>query len=206
MEVQVVNFGKTGKAKAIQISDAIFAVPMNEDLVHQIATAHRNARRQGAPDRKNRSDVSGSTLKPWRQKGTGRARAGSRTGPLWRGGGVTFSARTKDYSQKVNRKMYRGAVRCILSERFRTNRITVLDTIALADHKTKTCKAWLDSLNVNEVLIVTEGMERNLLLAARNLPNVGVVEVKDIDPIALLHVEHMLVTEQALKTLEESFV
>lgn len=206
MEVQVVNFGKSSKAKAIQIADAIFAAPMNEDLVHQIATAHMNWRRQGAPDRRNRSDVNGSTAKPWRQKGTGRARAGSRTGPLWRGGGVTFSARTKDYSQKVNRKMYRGAIRCILSERFRTGRITVLDTIALADHKTKTCKAWLDSLKLDNVLIVTDSMDKNLLLSARNLPNVGVIDVKDLEPIALIHVEHMLVTEQALKTLEESLV
>ncbi len=206
MEVQVVSFKQPGEKKTIQVSDAVFAAPMNEDLVHQVATAHLNARRQGAPDRKNRSDVSGSTIKPWRQKGTGRARAGSRKGPLWRGGGVTFSARTKDYSQKVNRKMYRGAIRCILSERFRAERMTILDNIAFDDHKTKTCKAWLDSLNLNNVLIITHDLDRNLFLAARNLPNVGIVSVQDIEPIALLHVEHAVITEQALKTLEESFV
>lgn len=206
MEIQVVHFGKSGKGSKLQVSDAVFAAPMNEDLVHQVATAHMNWRRQGAPDRKNRSDVSGSTAKPWRQKGTGRARAGSRTGPLWRGGGITFSARTKDYSQKVNRKMYRGAIRCILSERFRAERVTVLDAIALADHKTKTCQAWLDSMKLKDVLIVTDNVDRNLLLSARNLPNVGVIDVKDIEPIALLHVEHMVITEQALKVLEESLV
>ncbi len=206
MEVQVVNFSQPSQHKTIQVSDVVFAAMMNGDLVHQIVTAHRNAQRQGAPDRKNRSDVSGSTIKPWRQKGTGRARAGSRRGPLWRGGGVTFSARTKDYSQKVNRKMYRGAIRCILSERFRTNRMTVLDNISLADHKTKTCKAWLDSLNLKNVLIITHDVDSKLFLSARNLPNVGVVSVRDIDPVGLVQVDHAVITEQALKILEESFV
>ncbi len=193
------------KGKAVKVSEAVFGVEFNEALVHQVITAYQAGARQGTQKQKNRSEVSGSTAKPWRQKGTGRARCGSRIGPLWRGGGVTHAARPRDYSQKVNRKMYRNAIRGILSELIRNERILVVKEITLADHKTKTCKAWLSDIGVDYALIITHGVDKNLLLGAGNLPHVAVIEPQHVDPVSLVHFDKVVITEEALKKLEEIY-
>jgi large subunit ribosomal protein L4 len=199
MELKVI------KGTSVNVSDAVFASEFNESVVHQVVTAHMAGARQGTKMQKTRSAVRGSTKKPWRQKGTGRARAGTRTGPIWRGGGVTFAAKPRDYTQKVNRKMYKNAMRSILSELVRQERLLVVKEIKLADHKTKTCKAWLADLGVDYAMIITHEVDKNLLLGAGNLPHVAVAETKHIDPVSLVHFDHVVITEDALKKIEESY-
>jgi large subunit ribosomal protein L4 len=203
MDIQVMTPDNSGKTSNLQVSDAVFGREFNQDLVHQIIVAHQAGARQGTQKQKSRSEVNGSTKKPWRQKGTGRARAGMRMSPLWRKGGVTFAARPRDYSQKVNRKMYRSAICSILSELLRTGRLLVVENIALADHKTKTCAAWLNKFDLTDALIITDNMESNLLLGSRNLPRIHLTDSSDISPIDLVHYDKIVITKQALQQLEE---
>lgn len=189
--------------KNVKLADSVFGQPFNETLIHQVVTAHMAAGRAGTKAQKNRSDVSGGGKKPWRQKGTGRARAGTSRSPLWRAGGTTFAARPRDFSQKVNRKMYRAAMRSILSELARLNRITVVENVQLANPKTKELVESLATLNLGNVLIILDQADSNVILAARNLPHVDVIDVDNMDPVKLVAFENILLTVEASKKLEE---
>lgn len=193
-----------GKSETISVSDNVFAADYNEALIHQVVTAYMAAARAGTKANKNRSDVSGGGIKPFRQKGTGRARAGTSRSPIWRSGGVTFAARPRDYSQKVNRKMYRGALRSILSELLRTERMVVVSDFAIEAPKTKQLVTKLNGLGIKEVLIVAVQPDENLYLAARNLYGVDVCDVREIDPVSLIGFDKILITSESLKPLEES--
>ncbi|MCL7941989.1 MULTISPECIES: 50S ribosomal protein L4 [Halomonas] len=190
-------------AGTVEVSDATFGKEFNEALVHQVVTAYLAGGRQGTRAQKNRSDVRGGGKKPWRQKGTGRARAGTIRSPIWRSGGVTFAARPQDHSQKVNRKMYRAAMRSILSELVRQERLVAVDGFAVEAPKTKQLVAKLEELGLEKVLIVTEEVDENLYLAARNIPNVDVVDVAAADPVSLVAFDKVLVTVSALRKFEE---
>lgn len=190
-------------AGTVEVSDATFGKEFNEALVHQVVTAYLAGARQGTRAQKNRSDVRGGGKKPWRQKGTGRARAGTIRSPIWRGGGVTFAARPQDHSQKVNRKMYRAAMRSILSELVRQERLVVVDEFAVEAPKTKQLVAKLEDLGLEKVLIVTEELDETLYLAARNIPNVDVVDAAAADPVSLVAFDKVLVTVSALRKFEE---
>lgn len=190
----------------IQVSDAVFGADFKQSLVHQVVTAYMAGGRAGTKAQKTRSDVSGGGIKPWRQKGTGRARAGTSRSPLWRGGGVTFAARPRNYEQKVNRKMYQGALRSILSELVRQERLMVVDGFAIDAPKTKELVGKLRELGLNDVLIVLETLEDNLLLAARNLYHIDVRSVVELDPVSLVGFGKVLMTAGALKQLEERLV
>ena len=192
-----------GKGGAIEVSEQAFGAAFNEPLIHQVVTAFLAGARSGTKRQKNRSDVSGGGAKPWRQKGTGRARAGTIRSPIWVGGGRTFAARPRDYSQKVNRKMYRGALRSLFSELLRQERLVVAETIEVSAPKTRELAANLKALNLDNVLIVTEGFDEKLYLAARNLKNVGIVDESSIDPVTLLRFEKVLISVPALKLVEE---
>ena len=193
--------GKVGK---VEVSDQAFAREFNEDLVHQAVVSYMAGARQGSKAQKNRAAVSGGGRKPWRQKGTGRARAGTIRSPLWRGGGKTFAAEPRDFSQKVNRKMYRGALRCIFSELVRQERLVVVDEFNIDSPKTKQVASKLKDLELSSVLIVTSEVDENLYLAARNLPKVDIRDASGVDPVSLIAFEKVLVTVPALKQLEEA--
>jgi large subunit ribosomal protein L4 len=189
---------------ALDVSDTIFGREYNEALIHQVVVAYAAGARQGTRAQKNRSDVSGGGKKPWRQKGTGRARAGTIRSPIWVGGGVTFAARPQDHSQKVNKKMYRGAVRSILSELVRQDRLIVVEKFGLEAPKTKELVAKLQEMKLKDVLIITEDLDENLFLAARNLYKVDVRDVQGIDPVSLIAFDKVLITADAVKKIEES--
>ncbi len=200
MELQVI--GK--KSKNIEVAEGVFACAFNEPLIHQVVTAYLSAARAGTKAQKNRSAVSGGGIKPWRQKGTGRARAGTIRSPIWRKGGVTFAAQPRSYDQKVNKKMYRGALRSILSELIRAERLSIVESFELETLKTKDLITKLNALNMGDnLLIITETVEENLYLAARNLANIDVRDVAAVDPVALVGSEKVLITVAALKQLEE---
>jgi large subunit ribosomal protein L4 len=188
---------------SVELSEAAFAREFNEALVHQVVTAHLAGARQGSKAQKSRSEARGGGRKPWRQKGTGRARAGTIRSPIWRGGGRTFAAKPQDHSQKVNRKMYRGAMRCIMSELIRQERLIALKSFSVDAPKTKALLDQLKPLELSNVLIVTEEVDENLYLSSRNLKNVDVRDVDGIDPVSLISHERVLVTVGALKKLEE---
>jgi large subunit ribosomal protein L4 len=190
-------------AGAVQVSDTVFGAEYKPGLIHQVVTAYLAGARAGTKAQKNRSAVSGGGAKPYRQKGTGRARAGTTRSPLWRSGGVTFAATPRDYGQKVNRKMYRGAVRSILSELARQERLVVVADWALSAPKTKEVVAKLKELGLAEALIIVEGYDDPLFLAARNLPDVDVMTAGGVDPVSMIAFEHLIVTEAALRRLEE---
>jgi len=194
---------QSAEQRAIQVKDAAFAREYQQSLVHQVVVAHLAGARQGSVQQKSRSDARGGGRKPWRQKRLGRARAGTIRSPIWRGGGVTFAARPRDYSQKVNRKMYRGAMRSILSELHRSERLTIVDDLALQAPKTRALVSLLASLEVTRPLIVHHDPGANLILAARNLSHVAVFEAREINPVALLSHESVLMTEPALRLIEE---
>jgi len=198
------NLSLAADGGSVEISDAAFSREFNEALVHQVVVAHMAGARQGSRAQKNRSDVSGGGRKPWRQKGTGRARAGTTRSPIWRSGGVTFAARPQDHSVKVNRKMYRGALRCIISELIRQERLVVVESLAVESPKTKALLGHLKSLDLANVLIVTEEVDQNLYLAARNLKSVDVCDVAAVNPVSLISHDNVLVTVGALKALEEA--
>ena len=189
----------------LAVSEATFGQEYNETLVHQVVVAYRNAGRAGTKRQKSRAEVRGGGKKPHAQKGTGQARAGSSRSPIWRGGGVTFAARPRDFAQKVNRKMYRGAMRSMLSELVRQDRLVVTDEIALEAPKTQLLATKLSTWSLRNVLIVVEALDEKLLLAARNLKHVDLIEVAQINPLSLLDHERVLMTVGAVKLLEERF-
>ncbi len=192
-----------GNGESLELADGAFAVPYNEPLVHQVVTAYLAAARAGTKAQKSRSDVSGGGIKPWRQKGTGRARAGSSRSPLWIGGGRAFAARPRNFDQKVNRKMYRGALRAVLSELLRQERIVLVESFAVAEAKTKEVRNRLRELDAERALVVVEAFDANLWLGARNLPEVEVAEARQVDPVSLVGAEKVVMTAAAAKLLEE---
>ena len=187
----------------LEVSEATFGREFNEALVHQVVVAYAAGARQGTKAQKTRSEVAGGGKKPWRQKGTGRARAGTIRSPIWRSGGTTFAAKPQNHEQKVNKKMYRGAVKSILSELIRQDRLQVVENFELEAPKTKQLVAKLKELNLNDVLIVTKEVDENLFLASRNLHKVDVRDVQGIDPVSLIVFENVLMTADAVKQLEE---
>jgi large subunit ribosomal protein L4 len=188
---------------AIKVSAATFGRDFSEALVHQVVTAYMAGGRAGTKAQKTRSDVRGGGCKPWKQKGTGRARAGTIRSPIWRGGGRTFAARPRDHSQKVNRKMYRGALQAILSELVRQDRLLVLDTFELSAPKTSELLAKLVQLGFENGLIVTAEVDENLFLATRNVPNVYALDVGGLDPVSLVAADKVIMTVEAVKKIEE---
>ena len=202
MELSVIKPGNAA-AGTVSVSDVAFAREYNEDLVHQVVTAYMAGARQGTRAQKNRAAVAGGGKKPWRQKGTGRARAGTIRSPIWRSGGVTFAAQPQDHSQKVNRKMYRAALRSIMSELARQDRLVVVESLDLAEPKTKLLVKQLGEYGMDNVLIVSAELDTNLYLASRNLHKVDVRDVEGIDPVSLIGHEKVLVTVAAVKKFEE---
>ena len=199
MDIQVIG------GSPVQLDEALFAREFNQALVHQVVTAYQAGGRAGTRAQKTRAEVAGSTAKPWRQKGTGRARVGSKRNPIWRGGGVTFAAKPQNWSQKVNKKMYKAAMLTILAELIRSERLVVVEEFTMAEPKTKEFIAKLANLNVqNEsVLIVTEAVDFPLYLSARNVPHVLLLDVEAIDPVSLVQFNKVVMTKQALVSVKE---
>ena len=200
----MMNLNLAGANGSVEVSDLAFGKEFNEALVHQVVTAYLAGARQGTKAQKTRSEVSGGGAKPFRQKGTGRARAGTIRSPIWRSGGVTFAAKPRNHSQKVNKKMYRAAMRCIFSELVRQDRLVVVDQFSMDTPKTKQFIAKMKEFDLANALIVTEDVEANLYLAARNVPHVDVRDVAGIDPVSLVGFEKVVVTVPALKKIEEA--
>ena len=203
MELSVVKPGNKA-AGTVSVSEANFAREYNEALVHQVVTAFLSGARQGTRAQKTRSEVAGGGKKPWRQKGTGRARAGTIRSPIWRAGGVTFAAKPQDHSQKVNRKMYRAAMRSILSELARTDRLMIVEALDVEQPKTKLLVETLKGYGVDNVLIVADNVDKNLYLASRNLHKVDVRDVEGADPVSLIAYDKVMITVDAVKKFEEA--
>jgi len=187
----------------VEVSDDIFACEYNESLVHQAVTAYLAGGRQGTKANKSRSDVKGGGAKPWRQKGTGRARAGTSSSPIWRSGGVTFAARPRNYKQKLNKKMVRAAYASMFSELVRQERMHVVESFEVTEPKTKQALEHLNKLSVSSALVITEEADQNLYLSVRNLPHVDVTEIGGLDPVSLVKYDHVIVTKDALGAIEE---
>ena len=203
MELSVVKPGNKA-AGTVAVSEANFAREYNEALVHQVVTAYLSGARQGTRAQKTRSEVAGGGKKPWRQKGTGRARAGTIRSPIWRSGGVTFAAKPQDHTQKVNRKMYRAAMRSILSGRARTDRLMIVEALDVEQPKTKLLVETLKGYGVDNVLIVADNVDQNLYLASRNLHKVDVRDVEGADPVSLIAYDKVMITVDAVKKFEEA--
>lgn len=201
MKLNVLNIS-TNKSTSTEVADSVFAREFNQSLVHQVTTSYMAAGRQGSKAQKNRSAVSGGGKKPWAQKGTGRARAGTSRGPIWRSGGVTFAAQPRSYAKKVNKKMYKGAMSVIFSELLRSERLKVVKDFDVKDAKTKNVTALLKALDVKDALLMTDELDENLYLSSRNLYHVGVCDTQSIDPISLIGYENVVMTEAALKKVE----
>ncbi len=189
--------------KSVSVSDAAFGADFNEALVHQLVVTYMAGSRAGTKAQKNRSAVSGGGAKPWRQKGTGRARAGTIRSPLWRKGGVTFAAQPRDYSKKLNKKMYRAGLRSIVSELLRQDRLIVVEEMKVAEPKTRLMAAKMAELGVDNALVLTDGLDSDLYLAARNIPHLMVMDVAIVDPVNLVRFEKVVIDQAALKKLEE---
>jgi large subunit ribosomal protein L4 len=187
----------------VDVLESVFGQTYNETLIHQLVTRYLAGARAGTKAQKTRSDVSGGGSKPWKQKGTGRARAGTTRSPIWRTGGITFAARPRNYDQKLNKKMFRVGIRSILSELLRQNRLVVSDTIVPATAKTKEFSAKLKTIDARRVLIIVDKVEVNLILASRNIPNVEVVEAANLSPVLLVGADKIIATSAAIKSLEE---
>jgi len=187
----------------VDVAESAFGAEFNEALVHQVVTAFLAGGRAGTKAQKNRSQVSGGGAKPWRQKGTGRARAGTIRSPIWVGGGRTFAAKPRDYNQKVNKKMYRAALRSVFSELVRQERLVITDSITMEAPKTRELAGKLKKLGLDNVLIVNEAFDEKVFLSARNLPDVGICDAAAIDPVVLMRFEKVLITLPALKLIEE---
>jgi len=198
-----INLLSTENSKGIDIPESVFGKDFNESLIHQVVVSYLAGARQGSAKQKNRSEVRGGGKKPYRQKGTGRARAGTIRSPLWRGGGVTFAARPRDFSKKVNKKMYRAAIRSIFSELLRQDRLVAIEKPVLEKPKTKEIAKLLKEFSLSKVLIITDELDINLYLSARNIPNVDVITVQEINPVILIKANKVAVTEDALKLIEE---
>jgi large subunit ribosomal protein L4 len=188
---------------SIDVAEAAFGAAYNEPLVHQVVTAYLAGARAGTKAQKNRAAVRGGGAKPWAQKGTGRARSGTIRSPIWVGGGRTFAAKPRNYDQKVNKKMYRAALRSVMSELVRQDRLVVVKELTLEAPKTRLLAAQLKQLELDNVLILNEAFDENLYLAARNLPNVGICDAASMDPVVLIRFDKVLVTLPALKLIEE---
>ena len=195
-----------GGSGSIEIADTAFSVDFNEPLVHQVITAFLSGGRAGTKAQKSRSEASGGGAKPWRQKGTGRARAGTIRSPIWVGGGRTFAAKPRNFSQKINRKMYRGAMRSMLSELIRQNRLFIVKSIDIKNSKTRDLTKILKKHDLESVLIIIENYDENIFLASRNLPNVSVCDVKSMNPVALIRYEKVLVTKKSIRMIEEYLI
>ncbi|WMY95851.1 MAG: 50S ribosomal protein L4 [Arsenophonus sp.] len=191
------------KKSKLLVSETIFGHNFNEALIHQVIIAYLAGARQGTKSQKNRSEVSGSGKKPWRQKGTGRARAGSIRSPIWRSGAMTFASKPQDHTQKVNKKMYRAALRSIFSELLRQNRLTVVQEFIIAEPKTKLLLRKLKDMTLYKVLIITNNFDKNLFLAARNLHKVNICDAIKIDPVSLISFDDVIITVDAVKKTEE---
>lgn len=194
----------SGNSGTVSVSDVAFGKEFNQDLVHQAVVAYMAGGRQGTKAQKTRSEVSGGGKKPFRQKGTGRARAGTIRSPIWRTGGVNFAAKPRNYEQKLNKKMYRAALRCIMSELARQERLIVVESFDVEAPKTKALVAKLKEFNLSDALIVSQEISENLYLAARNLHKIDVRDAQGVDPVALIRAEKVVVTVAALKQLEEA--
>jgi len=203
MDLSIIDNKGVGLGRNVQVDEVAFGADFNAPLVHQVVTAYLAGARAGTKAQKTRSEVRGGGRKPWRQKGTGHARAGSIRSPLWRSGGVTFAAKPRDYSQKVNRKMYRGAMRSIVSELVRSGRLRVVESLDLDEIKTKAFVERLKAMELTDVLIIDDGPSENLLLSARNLHWVAVIEGNDVNPVSLMAFEQVVVTVAGLKRLQE---
>ena len=193
----------TANKKSIEVSDNTFSAPFNEALVHQVVNAMLSGARSGTKAQKNRSQVSGGGAKPWRQKGTGRARAGTIRSPIWVGGGRAFAARPRDFSQKVNKKMYKAAMRSVLSELLREDRLVVLDKFDIKQPKTKEFKKLIEKLKTDSALIVNDKFDENLFLSSRNLKNMEYSDVSSINPVSLMKFEKVIMNLESLKIIEE---
>ncbi|WP_394754334.1 50S ribosomal protein L4 [Crenothrix sp.] len=204
MSLQVPALGVNDSVKSLEVTEAVFGQPFNETLVHQLIVKYMANARAGTKAQKTRSDVSGGGTKPWRQKGTGRARAGTTRSPIWRTGGVVFAARPRSYDQKLNKKMFRSAIRSILSELLRQNRLVVSGDISVESPKTKLLIEKLKSVDAKRVLLVVESVDVNLALAARNIPYVEVIEAANLNPVMLISSDKVIVTPGALKQVQES--
>jgi len=202
MELKIEKSGKK-QAGTMSVADNVFAAKFNEPLIHQVLVSYLAGSRSGTKAQKSRSEARGGGKKPWRQKGTGRARAGTIRSPIWRGGGVTFAAKPRDFSKKINKKMFRGAMRSIFSELVRQERFVCVDEFDVSESKTKLVKEKLDKLGLKEVLIITEGLSENLYLGVRNIPKVDVMDTNEIDPYSLIGFEKVLITQAAVEKVEE---
>lgn len=203
MELQLRQASKKKARGKISVSDHIFGSEYKEALVHQAVVAFMAAGRAGTRAQKTRSEVHGSGRKPWRQKGTGRARVGNARNPIWRGGGVTFAAKPKDFSQKLNKKMYRGAMRSIFAEMVRQERLVIVDKLPVKSPKTKDMLALLKLLGLHDVLIVSTEITDNLILSTRNIQHVDFIDVREVNPYILIRYENLLITKSALVKIEE---
>jgi large subunit ribosomal protein L4 len=193
----------SGSDKSVDFADTTFGASFNEPLVHQVVTAYLAGQRQGTKAQKRRSDVSGGGAKPWRQKGTGRARAGTSRGPIWVGGGRAFAARPRSFEQKVNRKMYRAAMRSVLSELLRQDRLLLVEEFSVSAPKTREVKARLQALGVERGLVVVEAFDQSLWLGARNLPHIFCLDARELDPLSLVGSDKVIMTTAAAKLVEE---
>ena len=193
----------THSGGSVSVSDTVFGAPYNEGLVHQIVTAYLAGGRAGTAAQKTRSQVRGGGAKPWRQKGTGRARAGTSRSPIWAGGGVTFAAKTRDYTQKVNKKMYRSALRSILSKAASENRLIVIDSLGITEPKTRLMQNRLAELGVGKALLLLDEVTEAVYLSSRNLANVQVLDVDGVDPVSLVRYPQIVMTTAAIKRIEE---
>ena len=193
----------TNSGASVSVSDDVFGAKYNEGLVHQIVTSYLAAKRSGNAAQKTRSEVSGGGAKPWRQKGTGRARAGTSSSPIWPGGGVTFAAKPRDYTQKVNKKMYRAAMRSILSQAATDGRLVIVDSLNVSEPKTKAMQAQLNDLGVSKALVLLDEVSEAVFLSARNIPNIQVLDGAGVNPVSLVRYPHIVTTAAALKQLEE---
>ncbi len=206
MEFKLIESATGKESGEISVSASVFGVEFKESLVHQVVTAYMNTGRSGTKGQKNRAAVRGGGAKPWAQKGSGRARAGTSRSPIWVGGGRAFPGHNRDFSEKVNRKMYRGAMRSIVSELGRTGRLVIVDEFKVDSPKTKEFKAKLALINVKDALVVTEGFDEYLYLSARNLYQADVCDVASLDPVSLVGFGSIVMTQGAIKQLEESLV
>lgn len=206
MDLKVINSNGSSQEQVVSVSEAIFDRVYNQALVHQAVTTYLTNMRQGSKAQKTRAEVRGGGIKPWRQKGTGRARAGSIRSPLWRKGGVIFAAKPQEYEQKLNRKMYRAALSSALSELIRQQRLVVVDEFSVDSHKTKDLLTKLAKLNLKDVLVVVPAVDENLFLASRNLYGVDVRETHELDIVSLTAYENVLITVDVLKKIEERLV
>ncbi len=203
MDLNVISFAEGSQAGSVPVADAVFGVAFNEPLVHQVITAYLAGGRSGSKQQKTRAQVRGGGAKPWRQKGLGRARVGSSRNPIWRGGGVTFAAVPRKYAQKVNRKMYRGALRSILSELIRAERLLIVESMDVAAAKTKLLTETLRRLKIDNALLVSDKPDEKLFLAARNLPHIDVCAVEEMNPVELMRFANVVMTKASLEHLQE---